>query len=38
MRLNPEKYTFRVKVDKFLNYYLTERGIEVNTVKSETTI
>ena len=30
MRFNPKKCTFGVKPGKFLGFYLTERGIEVN--------
>ncbi|GAU51417.1 hypothetical protein TSUD_88720 [Trifolium subterraneum] len=30
MRFNPEKCTFGVMAGKFLGFYLTERGIEVN--------
>jgi hypothetical protein len=30
MRFNPEKCTFGVKAGKFLEFYLTERGIEAN--------
>jgi len=33
MRVNPENCTFRVKVGKFLSFYLTERGIEANPDK-----
>lgn len=33
MRLNPEKYTFEVQVGKFLDFYLTEQGIEANSDK-----
>ena len=33
MRFNPEKFTFGVKVGKFLVFYLTERGIEANPDK-----
>lgn len=33
MRLNPAKYTFRVRSRKFLEYMVTERGIEVNPLK-----
>ncbi|GAU45421.1 hypothetical protein TSUD_182900 [Trifolium subterraneum] len=33
MRFNPEKCTFGVKAGKFLGFYLTERGIEVNPDK-----
>ncbi|GAU25009.1 hypothetical protein TSUD_154830 [Trifolium subterraneum] len=33
MRFNPEKCTFEVKAGKFLGFYLTERGIEVNPDK-----
>ena len=33
MRLNPEKCTFRVKAGKFLEFYLSERGIEANPKK-----
>ncbi|GAU51226.1 hypothetical protein TSUD_136230 [Trifolium subterraneum] len=33
MRFNPEKCTFGVKARKFLGFYLTERGIEVNPDK-----
>jgi len=35
MRLNPEKYTFRVQAGKFLGFYLTERGIEANPDKCQ---
>ena len=30
LRLNAEKCTFRVGVDKFLGYLITNRGIKVN--------
>ena len=30
---DPEKCTFGVKADKFLGFYLTERGIEANPDK-----
>ncbi|GAU25741.1 hypothetical protein TSUD_216720 [Trifolium subterraneum] len=33
MRFNPEKCTFGVKAEKFLGFYLTERGIEANPDK-----
>ncbi|PNX63546.1 hypothetical protein L195_g061681, partial [Trifolium pratense] len=33
MRFNPEKCTFGVKAGKFLEFYLTERGIEANPDK-----
>ncbi|MCI52175.1 hypothetical protein A2U01_0073419, partial [Trifolium medium] len=33
MRFNPEKCTFGVRADKFLGFYLTELGIEVNPNK-----
>nr|KYP53333.1 Retrovirus-related Pol polyprotein from transposon 412 family [Cajanus cajan] len=33
MRLNPEKYTFRVKGGKFLGFMLSSRGIEANRDK-----
>ncbi|GAU12961.1 hypothetical protein TSUD_191520 [Trifolium subterraneum] len=33
MRFNPEKCTFGVKARKFLDFYLTERGIEANPDK-----
>lgn len=33
LKLNPEKCTFRVRADKFLSFYLTERGIEANIDK-----
>jgi len=33
MRLNPEKFTFRVQVGKFLSFYLIKRGIEANLDK-----
>ncbi|GAU42817.1 hypothetical protein TSUD_288450 [Trifolium subterraneum] len=33
MRFNPEKCTFGVKAGKFLGFYLTKRGIEVNPDK-----
>lgn len=33
MRLNPAKCTFRVRSGKFLEYMVTERGIEVNPLK-----
>ncbi|MCI93279.1 gag-pol polyprotein, partial [Trifolium medium] len=32
-RFNPEKYTFGVRAGKFLEFYLTERGIEANPDK-----
>lgn len=35
MRLNPEKCTFRVRADKFLGFYLTERRIEANSYRCE---
>jgi len=35
MRLNPEKYTFRVQTGKFLDFYLIERGIEANPNKCQ---
>lgn len=31
--LNPDKYTFDVRSEKFAGCYLTERRIEVNLVK-----
>ena len=33
MQLNPKKCTFEVQAGKFLSFYLTERGIEVNPDK-----
>ncbi|MCI81672.1 hypothetical protein A2U01_0102946, partial [Trifolium medium] len=33
MRFNPGKCTFGVKAGKFLDFYLTERGIEANPDK-----
>ena len=33
MRLNPEKYTFKVGGDKFLDFMITHRGIEANPNK-----
>lgn len=33
LRLNPEKRTFGVPAEKFLGFYLTERGIETNPDK-----
>lgn len=36
--LNPEKCTFGVRDGKFLGFYLTERGIEVNHKKCETMV
>ena len=33
MRLNPEKCTFGVRAGTFLEFYLTERGIEANPYK-----
>jgi hypothetical protein len=33
MHLNPEKRPFGIKADKFLGFYLTERGIEANRDK-----
>lgn len=38
MRLNLEKCTFRVKSGKFLGFYLTKRGIEVNPDKLDVII
>ena len=33
LKLNPEKYVFRVKAGKFLGFMLTQRGIEMNLDK-----
>lgn len=33
MQFNLEKCTFRVRVEKFLSFYLSERGIEANPDK-----
>ncbi|RDX76950.1 Retrovirus-related Pol polyprotein from transposon 17.6, partial [Mucuna pruriens] len=33
LKLNPEKCSFRVRVGKFLEFMLTERGIEANPEK-----
>lgn len=38
MRLNSKKFTFGVKVSKFLGFFLTERGIKVNLDKCEAVI
>ncbi|XP_019435906.1 PREDICTED: uncharacterized protein LOC109342364 [Lupinus angustifolius] len=38
MRLNPEKCTFGVEADKFLDFLLTSRGIEMNPSKCQTII
>jgi len=35
MRLNPDKCTFGVPAGKFLDFYLTERGIEANPDKCQ---
>ncbi|GAU32517.1 hypothetical protein TSUD_317240 [Trifolium subterraneum] len=35
MRFNPEKCTFGIRAGKFLDFYLTERGIEVNPDKCQ---
>ena len=35
MRLSPKKCTFVVRAGKFLGFYLTRQGIEVNPDKSE---
>lgn len=35
MRLNPDKYAFRVQAGKFLGFMLTSRGIEANPDKCE---
>ena len=36
MRLNPEKCTFGVEVDKFLGFMVSQRGIEINPEKIQT--
>ena len=33
MKLNLEKYTFGVEVDKFLRYMVSQKGIEANPKK-----
>lgn len=33
LRLNPDKYSFEVQGGEFLDYVLTHRGIEANSVK-----
>lgn len=33
MRLNPEKYIFKVRAEKYLGYIVSERGIETNPNK-----
>jgi len=38
MKLNTEKYTFRVASGKFLGYLVTQRGIEANPVQISTTL
>ena len=38
MRLNPKKYAFGVKVEKFLGFMLTKQGIEANPTKCWTII
>jgi len=30
VKLNPEKYTFKVASDKFLGYLVTQQGIDAN--------
>lgn len=35
MKLNPSKCTFGVSTDKFLGFIVTQRGIEVNQIKSK---
>ena len=30
MKLNPNKYTFRVGLDKFLDFLINQKGIEAN--------
>ncbi|RDX65672.1 Retrovirus-related Pol polyprotein from transposon 17.6, partial [Mucuna pruriens] len=38
LKLNPEKCSFRVRVGKFLEFMLTERGIEANPEKCQAVI
>lgn len=38
MRINPDKCTFGVQVDKFLGLMLTHRGIKANPDKCQTII
>ena len=33
MKLNPDKYTFGVTAEKFLEFMVSQRGIEVNPDK-----
>ena len=33
MRLNPEKCTFGIEVEKFLGFMISQRGIEANPKK-----
>lgn len=38
VRLNPSKYTFRFKAEKFLGYMVRQRLIEVNPEKIKATM
>jgi len=38
MKLNPDKYVFKVEAGKFLGFLLTKRGIEKNPDKCATII
>lgn len=38
MRLNPEKFTFGVRAEKFLGFYITEKRIELSLDKCEAVV